>query len=375
MKKLILSMVLTAAAVLSLVIVTSVGCGSPDQLGPGNRGGAAGAPIYNLDANPGGSSAGGGNAGNGGPLPTADANCGSQTNSTTKQPADVLLVLDRSGSMGDDIAEDCKCLSTGNSSSRPCADLNACTDRWSTVSSAINATVSSTPDIHWGLKLFSTPGGSSCNVSNRVEVAIGPDSASGIQEQIASTSPQNNTPTAQAIKAAVGYLNGVSDPGNKVILLATDGQPNCASGGSSTPNVDATIAEIAAAKEAGYQVYVIGIGPSVGNLNNFAQAGGTGEYFPATSPQQLADALAQISSVVASCSFTLAKPPTGADLTNVAVYLDKNLVKQDADNGWSFGANSQTIVLNGDTCEKVKSGQATNVQVVFGCETPLPVIP
>ena len=67
--------------------------------------------------------------------------------------------------------------------------------------------------------------------------------------------------------------------------------------------------------------------------------------------------------------------PKEADLTNVGVYLDKNLVKQDADNGWSFGANSQTIVLNGDTCEKVKSGQATNVQVVFGCETPLPVIP
>lgn len=378
MRKLIFSMVLTAAAVCSLVIVTSLGCGSPDQLGDDkNSGGVAGTPLYNLDASPGGTPGGGGNAGGGGPPPSPDANCGSQTNSTTKQPADVLLVLDRSGSMADDIAEDCKCLDVGNSGSRDCADKSTCTDRWSTVSSAINTTVSSTPDIHWGLKLYSTPTSrDSCGVTNQVEVPIGANSASAIDQAIQGTSPGNNTPTAQAIAAAVAYLKTVNDQSNKVILLATDGKPNCAPNGKSgDDNVAGTIAEITAAKEAGFLVYVIGIGPSVGNLNNFAEAGGTGQYFPATSPQQLADALAQISSVVASCSFTLGAPPKEADLTNVAVYLDKNLIPQDSKNGWSFGANSQTIVLNGDTCEKVKSGEATTVQVVFGCAAPPPVIP
>ena len=312
-------------------------------------------------------------------MPTADANCGSQTNSTTKQPANVLLVLDRSGSMADDIAEDCKCLNAGNSGSRNCEDQSACTDRWSTVSSAINTTVSSTPDIKWGLKLYTTPSASDrdvCAVNNQVEVPVGADSANAINQAIEGTGPNNYTPTAQAIKAAVAYLKTLNDQSNKVILLATDGKPNCPSGGrSADDNVDGTLAEITAAKDAGFLVYVIGIGPSVGNLNNFAEAGGTGQYFPATSPQDLADALAKISSVVASCTFTLASLPKEADLTNVGVYLDKNLVKQDADNGWSFGANSQTIVLNGEICDKVKSGEATTVQVVFGCSSPPPVIP
>ena len=363
MRNLVFSMILTGAASFSLVIMMPLGCGSPGQLGnQDNVGGAAGIPTIKLD----GGLAGGGNAGSVGPPPTGDANCGVQTNSTSKQPADVLLVLDRSGSMGDDIAQDCSCVNTG-SSSQACPNRSTCKDRWSTVSSAVTTTVTSTPDIHWGLKLFSTPGGSACDVSNQVEVPVGANSASAIQQRIQSTSPANNTPTAAAVKAATAYLKTVNDPSNKVILLATDGQPNCAPGGkdNSTPDVDGTVAAIAAAKAAGFLVYVIGIGPSVGNLNNFAAAGGTGQYYPATSPQDLANALAAISTRVASCSFTLATTPP--DPGNVAVYLDKVLLPQDPSNGWSFGGNSQVIMLNGDACEQIKSGQATTVQVLFGC--------
>ena len=128
-------------------------------------------------------------------------------------------------------------------------------------------------------------------------------------------------------------------------------------------------------EDAGFLVYVIGIGPSVGNLNNFAAAGGTGQYYPATSPQDLANALTAISTIVASCSFALATTPP--DQNNVAVYLDKGLLQQDPSNGWSFGGNTQTIMLNGDACEKIKSGQATTVQVLFGCPgvAPPQVIP
>ena len=55
---------------------------------------------------------------------------------------------------------------------------------------------------------------------------------------------------------------------------------------------------IAAAKAAGFPVYVIGIGPSTGNLDKFAVAGGTTNYFPATSPQAMTDAFASISKAV-----------------------------------------------------------------------------
>jgi hypothetical protein len=126
-----------------------------------------------------------------------------------------------------------------------------------------------------------------------------------------------------------------------------------------------------------FLVYVIGIGPQAAltNLQSFAAAGGTTNYFPATSPQALTDAFASISKAVTTCTFNLSSTPP--DVNNIAVYLDKSLVAKDGANGWSLGANSLTIVLNGSTCDKITSGAATQVQVLFGCPGTSPplVIP
>jgi hypothetical protein len=188
-----------------------------------------------------------------------------------------------------------------------------------------------------------------------------------IQAKITSTQPGGNTPTAQAIAAATSYLTTVKDQNTKYILLATDGEPNCASGGNATPNVQGTVDAITAAKAAGFLVYVIGIGPQAAltNLQSFAVAGGTTNYFPATSPQALTDAFASISKAVTTCTFNLSSTPP--DVNNIAVYLDKNLVAKDGANGWTLGANSLTIVLNGSACDKITSGSASQVQVLFGC--------
>src|SRR4051794_7654982 len=55
----------------------------------------------------------GGNAGTGigfdGSDPTADANCGVTDHPASKQPADLLLVFDRSGSMANDINDQNTC--------------------------------------------------------------------------------------------------------------------------------------------------------------------------------------------------------------------------------------------------------------------------
>ena len=53
MKKLIYSVIVAGAVAFSLVVVTSVGCGSPDELGGGSSGGGvAGNPIIKLDGSP-----------------------------------------------------------------------------------------------------------------------------------------------------------------------------------------------------------------------------------------------------------------------------------------------------------------------------------
>jgi Mg-chelatase subunit ChlD len=349
-------------------------CGSTDTNGDGAQTASGGNsnPIINVphtdSVGADGSASGG--TGATGPTPTTDANCGMQTSETTKQATDVLLVLDRSGSMNESIAADCCCVDSCRqiTNTPMCSDTANCAERWPALTSAVGTTLSSAAGITWGLKLFSSPEGqTACSVSSGVEVAIGaPNAVSAIQAQIEGVSPKNNTPTSAAITAATAYLKSVTDQNNRVILLATDGQPNCKSGSrDTTSDEQGTIAAIQAASAAGFRVYVIGIGPSVGNLDNFAQAGGTGQYYAATSAEELANALVSISKTVASCSFAMSQSPP--DSNNVAVYLDGKLLNMDPSNGWSFGANSKTVILNGTSCESVQSGEASKVQVLFGC--------
>ena len=87
---------------------TLIQCSSPAAVGGGtsSQGGsvasAGGATIatVTLSTGAGGSTGMGGSSGAGGVIaPSADANCGTQTSNASQQPADILLVLDRSGSM------------------------------------------------------------------------------------------------------------------------------------------------------------------------------------------------------------------------------------------------------------------------------------
>jgi hypothetical protein len=133
------------------------------------------------------------------------------------------------------------------------------------------------------------------------------------------------------------------------------------------------MAAIASALAAGFRVYVVGIGPSVGNLDNFAVAGGTDRSYSATSSQELADAMAAISQKAATCAFSLDQMPPG-DLSNLAVYVDKSLVPQDSSRGWSYDATSQAIVLNGASCDRITSGVASTVQVLLVCPGTAPPV-
>ncbi len=391
MKRLVLGMTIAGTTILSLVGVFLAACSSAPPVGGGgssSAGGAAGGGSgfsLKLDASTSGPGAGG-HAGSAG-LPTGDANCGSQTSSTTKQPPDVLLVLDRSASMQYSIAQDCYCTTPtatggtagpggpGAAGGQLCADTTNCTTRWQAIQPAVTDTVTKATDVSWGLKFFPTPNAAQCSVSAAPEVPIQQGNAAAVQSQVQSADFSLSTPTAAAIKAAADYLKGVSDDHPKFILLATDGEPNCGGKPASinTTDVPGAASAAAAAYAAGFPVYVVGIGPNLANLTQLAQSGGTKDYYPVSSPQQLTDAFASISKLVASCTFTLSATPQ--DANNVAVYLDKNLVPKDDANGWSFGANSKSIELHGTTCAKVTSGDATTVQVLFGCASPPQFIP
>lgn len=295
--------------------------------------------------------------------------CGTTTISTNRAPTDVLVVLDRSGSMAESIGGDCYCNGAQGGVSA-CPTKANCTDRWSAVKTAVGNTVAANPNINWGLSFFSASG--NCGVSLRPQVLIGPDSGAAIQSLIGSTIPNSYTPTAAAINAAAIYLSGVNDGNTQTILLATDGNPNCGVGQpNDADDMPATLQAIDAAYAKGFQVFVVGIGPSATNLGQMAVHGGTTDYYPATSPEQLYSALAQISKIVgATCTFE--SPQTPPDVAQVWVYVDKGFVAQDPSNGWAFGATSSTVVLTGTYCDNMLAGLTSKVEILFGCAEAQP---
>jgi von Willebrand factor type A domain len=332
--------------------------------------GSGGSMTIKIPTGAGGTATGSG--GSSGLSPTAEQNCGNSASTMTQLPADLLLVLDRSGSMTNSISDDDPCDPTSG----------ACAERWATMVQAMRVVLATSPtSIHWGLKFFSTPGikvgqGSTpagCVVQPGVEIPLGTDNADAITSKIAATTPNYNTPTRAAIETAVGYLGTVSDGRSKYILLATDGQPNCPVDGdvATASDLPAALDAIAAANAAGIKVYVIGVGPSAGNLDDMAEKGGTGKFYPALSPQSLATALSAIVGNVASCVYTMASTPP--DPKNLGVYLDKQLVPESASDGWTLG-NGNSVVFGGATCDRIKAGNYKSVEVLFGCpgSTELP---
>jgi hypothetical protein len=372
------------AAMAAAVFVT---CGGPT-------------PLDGSLSNPtakGGQNASGGNGGNAAPIirgiggntgsvvgtavpdvSEADGgNCGLTTANLTKQPADLLLVLDKTGSMTSSIDSTSDCQ---NPSTDPDAG-QGCQQRWATMVSGLNAVLSgSSGDVNWGLQLFNSDG--NCGVATSPEVPIAPGSAATVQTTIAGVTPNGATPTRAAITAAVAYLQGLGDTNGKYILLATDGEPNCLTtgggggrrgggGGTGASDVQGTVDAITAASAAGIKVYVIGVGPETGNLDNFATAGGTDHYYPALSPQDLNAALATIVGTVASCTFNLGTAPQ--DPTNVVVQFngDKGLrAPHDTGHteGWDYTSSKDTTIqLYGKWCDNVTNGTYTSAMVLKGC--------
>ncbi len=155
MKNFVYSMMIAGLTVSSAGALLFLGCDSPDKLGSGGIGGGGGGiggtPIIDLDAAP-PSKGGSGGGGSTGVTPTGDANCGTITSNTSHLPADVLLVLDRSGSMSWSIAGDCCCSSNGCTGTRTmCSDTTNCTVRWPALTTAVDSTLTSANNIRWGL--------------------------------------------------------------------------------------------------------------------------------------------------------------------------------------------------------------------------------
>jgi hypothetical protein len=294
--------------------------------------------------------------------------CGFQKHQLDRVPPELVLVLDRSGSM---MTTDVR-RADGSTASR-----------WEETTAAVTDVVRQTDGaVHWGLKSFPNP--QACKVQPDLEVPIGPVSAA-VSDAVAATRPNvggSGTPTGPAVEIAAGYLRNRATINPKYLVLATDGEPACPGMGDELVFRQATLAAISAANTAGFPTFVIGIATAGTDadvvLSAMAQAGGRPRvadppYYPVASKQSLVEALGQIARVVATCDFPLTSAPPSPN--DVAVDVEGTRVLRDPTrmNGWEYSPDGKVVILYGAVCDLVKSGKATRVDIVFGCpNVPIP---
>ncbi len=305
--------------------------------------------------------------GDGGLFPDPDNTCEALAINAQKGIPNILVVLDRSGSMDDD-------------------------NRWDQAVPAIQSVTANLGEgIAFGLEMY--PSGDGGRGSSQCTVANGPDvmPATGMADEIANvlnaSGPGGRTPTASALGAAKAALQGLS--GSSYVLLVTDGAPNCntaldpqtctcsTGGGGGCDAVSClddagSVAAVQALKDAGIPTYVIGFDTQPAweqVLTNMAAAGGTGQtYFPVTDGTTLTSALANLAGNVVSCSYQLETAPSDAGY--VKVVLDGKLVTPmtDTQDGSGWELIGKNVELRGSTCEYVKNNPDAKLAISRECE-------
>jgi hypothetical protein len=102
-------------------------------------------------------------------------------------------------------------------------------------------------------------------------------------------------------------------------------------------------------------------------LTEYAQHGGTNNFFAVQDGPSLVSKFSEITSVVAECTYTLDKAPV--DKKYVRVELDKVSLKPDDPNGWSI--SDKIVTINGEACTKLRDGSKTHtLAVTVECVVP-----
>jgi len=266
-------------------------------------------------------------------------------------PPDLLLVVDKSGSMDDRILGQ---------------------QKWGTMRNALNTTLTSNADgINFGLMLY--PSNDVCAAGN-VNTAVSPTSSANVSSALALVNPDGGTPTHTSLQNALSYYQGAAANANgRYVLLATDGEPNCLD--PNEPQISSavqSVAAITALSNAGIPTFVLGFGNGVNaqTLQAMAVAGGQSQYYAANSPAELQLALDTIADQVAlpDCRFVLGEAP--ADPSRLRLFFDNNEVGRSNQHveGWDYDDASNAVTIYGSSCEQLQSGAVGEVRVDYGCQ-------
>ncbi|MDC0717410.1 VWA domain-containing protein [Nannocystis bainbridge] len=284
--------------------------------------------------------------------------CGAQEFALTQVVPNVMIVLDRSGSMDGDVQD---------------SDKN----RWEVAKDAIFKLVTTfNEEIRFGLVTYSACVGNGCSAGTIV-VPLAEFNGGAIQQFLADKgngylcdSGDPETSTGNTLKALVGEPQ-IQDPtrGNAVLLI-TDGNE---SGECQDPNDGPSAAAELFAQAISVPTYAVGFSDGIlGSLAEIATSGGTGMPYNANNPASLEAALEAIAGAVVSCTFELDTVPD--DPSEIYVFFEDMIpgLPNDAGNGWTYDPSTNTITFHGTACDALKDGLVDDVDVVFGCDVPIP---
>lgn len=338
------------------------------RCGDGQRcDGATGRCISGPDISFGGTGSGTGATGSGGACPSTDVNLDNQ------MPT-VLLLVDQSGSMDERFGT---------------------SDRWQTLRTALMAPNLGIVDklqsqVRFGLTLYSgLDGKAPCPKLTNVDPALNnfaPIDAA--YPAPTATSILDDTPTGESVAAAAKILQAVAEPGPKVIVLATDGEPDsCATPDPQTP--EAKELAIKAAQDAfamGVFTFYISVGSEVSeqHATEMANVGQgyprddkTKRFYLANDQQALVDAFATIVNGVRTCSFQLSGTVAQGAEADGTVLVDGMQLQLNDPNGWRLSSPT-TIELLGAACDTIKNSDKNtshHISANFKCGTIVPFKP
>jgi hypothetical protein len=324
------------------------GSTAEDPNNPGN-GGNAGSNGGDIG---GGANPGGGTSGN-----SDNPICGSLIVRARPVAPDMLIVLDRSGSMT--------------------PRFNATmTDRWNPSVAALKQVTEELQHvIHFGLMTFpakSAMGGTTCAAPGGLDVPIEGGNAAQIATALDNATPDiGQTPTDLAMKEALNVLgSALSTPDEvttpKYVLLVTDGEPSCRAGVVEQTRIAATKQAIEALYDQGIKTYVVGydVPAAAGVMNDFAMSGGTDKYIPVDSGDTLLEELRKIAGQLAPCEYVLDEEPEDP----IYVYVEIDSKPRPLNDPDGFTVDGKVIRLGGASCAEVQDGREHAIRIEVQCE-------
>jgi len=375
------------------LLAVPLGCSGDDGSGgdgsTGSASGSGGGSGLNVDPDDGSDSGSSGGLDENGEcqgLTVADG-CASEVYAGEAVPLDLYLMFDQSGSMATVVDE--------------ATQLT----RMDIVRQAVRAFVQDDDTVGVGLGIgyfgHQPLGETSCDVANYRDADVTIQAVPGVSDELLASldarQPTGETPTGSAITGACAYVEEyrATTPGRyPAILLVTDGEPKAPlSEAVCAPTLDeATAAAAKCLEDAGISTYVLGVGPSLNNLDQIAAAGGTETAYLADedNTDQVLGALRAVrASAQIPCDLALADEVSDPDAVDIdastVAFLDQACTYvsvsrlneasecEDGASGWYFDDPSAPtkIHLCEATCGAVKS---TGEELFYSIGCPLGVV-